>query len=95
MQKVSLRPASAFVNIEGNACAADVFVIRASDDRRAIGVIATHHGRSNAVGADSESRTLAIKKFSPSWRCRLIGARQSRFFGRIARPDSVAAFSSR
>jgi hypothetical protein len=64
MQKVQQRPTSAFVNIEGNACAADVFMIHAWDDRRAISVIATHRDRPKAACADSESQILAIKKFS-------------------------------
>jgi hypothetical protein len=63
MQKVQQRPASTFVNIEGNACAADVFVIHSHDDRCAIDVIATHRDRSKAACADSESQYLAIKKF--------------------------------
>jgi hypothetical protein len=41
MQKVPQRPTSAFVNIEGSACAADVSLIRADSDRRVLGVIAT------------------------------------------------------
>jgi hypothetical protein len=68
MQKVQQRPASAFVNIEGNACTADVFAIRVIDDRCASDVIATHRGRSKAVRADSESQILAMKIFSWSQR---------------------------
>jgi hypothetical protein len=94
MQKVQQRPTSAFVNIEGNACAADVFAIRACDDRCAIDVIATHRERPNAVGADSESQILAIKKFSRLRRLRLIRARQNRIFGRIAATDSQVGFSA-
>src|SRR5258707_10289808 len=93
MQKVQQRPASTFVNIEGNACAADVFAIHAHDDRCAVGVIATHRDGSKAASADSESQNLAIKKFSWSQRWRLIGARQNHFFGRIAGTDSQARFS--
>jgi hypothetical protein len=63
MQKVQQRPASTFVNIEGNACAADVFVIQSYDDRYAIDLIATHRDRPKAACADSESQYLAIKKF--------------------------------
>jgi hypothetical protein len=95
MQKLQQRPASAFVNIEGNACAADVFVIHAHDDRCAVDVIATHRDGSKAACADSESQNLAIKKFSRSQRWRLIGARQNRFFGRIAGTDSDTAYPSR
>jgi hypothetical protein len=42
MQKVPQRPTSAFVNIEGNACAADVSLIRADHDRCMFDVTATH-----------------------------------------------------
>ena len=94
MQKVQQRPASTFVNIAGNACAADVFTIHDRHHRRAIDVIATHSHRLKAACVDSESQTLAIKKFSWSQRWRLIGARQNRFFGRIAAADSLAAFPS-
>jgi len=90
---VQQRPASAFVNIEGNACATDVFAIHDRDDQCAIDVIATHQDRSKAAFADSESQILAMKKFSWSQRYRLIGARQNRFFGRIASGDSQARLS--
>src|SRR5450631_2056923 len=93
MQKVQQRPTSTFVNIEGNACATDVFAIHSFDDRCAIDVIATHRDRSKADRADSESQNLAMKIFSWSQRWRLIGARQNRFFGRIARTDSLGRFS--
>jgi len=93
MQKVSLRPTSAFVNIEGNACTTDVFAIHPHDDRCAIDVIATHPDGSKPVRADSESQNLAMKIFSWSQRYRLIGARQNRFFGRIASGDSQARLS--
>jgi hypothetical protein len=63
MRKVQQRPTSTFVNIEGNGCAADVFVIHAHDDRCAVDIIATHRDGSKAVCADSESQNLAIKKF--------------------------------
>jgi hypothetical protein len=61
------------------------------NDRRAVDVIATDRGRLKARFADSESRFLAIKKFScePAWR--RLGARQNRFFGRIAAADSRGA----
>jgi hypothetical protein len=94
MQKVQQRPASTFVNIEGNACAADVFEIHSRDARCKIDAVDTHRNRSKAVCADSESQALAIKKFSWSRRWRLIGARQNRFFGRIAGTDSQAGFST-
>jgi hypothetical protein len=94
MQKVSLRPTSAFVNIEGNACATGVFAIFVIGDRCAIDVIATHQRRSKAVRADSESQNLAMKLFSWSQRWRLIGARQNQFSGRIASRDSHPVFPS-
>jgi hypothetical protein len=52
--------------IAGNACAAVVFAIRASIDRRRADSFATHEWRLKAYCTDSESRTLAIKKFSCS-----------------------------
>jgi hypothetical protein len=42
MQKVPQRPTSAFVNIEGNACAADVSSIHDNNDRCVFDVVATH-----------------------------------------------------
>jgi hypothetical protein len=84
MQKVQQRPASAFVNIAGNACAAIVFAIHACCAQRATGVIATHRHRLKGAGVDSESRTLAIKKFLWLRRKRRVSARQNRIFGRIA-----------
>jgi len=93
MQKVQQRPTSAFVNIEGNASAVDVFAIHACDDRRAIDVISTHRDRPKPVYADSESQILAIKKFSWKQPWRLIGARQNRIFGRIAASDSLIPLS--
>jgi hypothetical protein len=93
MQKVQQRPTSVFVNIEENACAIDVFAIHARDGRCTIDVIATHRDRPKAVCVDSESQLLAIKKFSWSQRLRLIGARQNRFFGRIAATDSQGPLS--
>jgi hypothetical protein len=93
MRKVQQRPTSAFVNIAGNACAADVFAIHACDDRCAIDVIATHPDRPKSACADSESQTLAMKIFSWSQRWRLIGARQNGISGRIVATDSQAPLS--
>jgi hypothetical protein len=45
--------------------------------------------------ADSESRFLAIKKFSGVARHRLIGTRQNRIFQRIEITDSLAGFFAR
>jgi hypothetical protein len=92
MQKVQQRPASTFVNIEGNTIATDVFAIHACDDRYAIDVVATHRDRPKAACTDSESQILAIKKFSWTQPLRLIGARQNPIFGRIAASDSQAVF---
>jgi hypothetical protein len=72
------------VNIARNADAAGVSAIRAFNDRRAIGLTATHRGRLKARCTDSESRFLAMKKFSWLPASRLIAARQNRFFARIA-----------
>ena len=82
------------VNIAGSACAAGVFVISTFDDRRAFDVVATHRCRLKAHCADSESRFLAIKKFSCPRASRLIIARQNRIFARIAAADSQCDFSS-
>jgi hypothetical protein len=68
-----------------NACAAGVFVVIASRHQDAIDAIAPLHGPPKARCVDSESRFLAIKKFLRSAPLRLIDARQSRFFARIAR----------
>jgi len=55
---------TAIVNIIGSACAAGIFEIHARDARRAMDARATRRHRSKAHGVDSESRFLAIKKFS-------------------------------
>ncbi|WP_146686418.1 hypothetical protein [Bradyrhizobium canariense] len=82
----------AFVNIEGNACAAGVSLIRVSDDHRIVAAIATHRYRLKARCADSESPFLAMKKFSRFRPSRLIGAGPNRFFARIVTADSWARF---
>jgi hypothetical protein len=76
---------STTVNIEGNACAAGVFVACTFNDCCSIDVTTTHRRQVKARCTDSESRILAIKKFSCLPASRLIGARQNRIFGRIAR----------
>jgi hypothetical protein len=82
----SLRKRSAAtVDIAGNACAAGVFANGAFEDRLAADIIAQLEDRRKAGYVDSESRILAIKKFSCPPASRLIGARQNRFFARIAR----------
>jgi hypothetical protein len=83
MQMMRERPQLAITKITRSGCTAVVFAIHAFDDRPAADVITRHQNRSNARFADSESRFLAIKKFSCSPASRLIGARQNRFFERI------------
>jgi hypothetical protein len=92
MRKVRENAASTNVNIAANAIIKDVFAIHAGRRRCANWVAATHLGRSKSRCADSESRFLAINKFSrqPAWR--LIGARQNRIFERIAAADSQGHF---
>ena len=92
MQIVCENAASTNVNIAANAITAGVFVIHAWRRRSAIAVAATHLCWSIARCADSESRFLAIKKFSCPPASRLIGARQNRFFERIADTDSRRLF---
>jgi hypothetical protein len=75
-----------------NTCATRVFDKRAFDDGDAIYSKDADRSRPKTRRADSESRFLAIKKFSSSPASRLIGARQIRFFGRIAVADSCHAF---
>jgi hypothetical protein len=84
MQVVPENAPPSIVNISRNARTAGVSVIRAPNDRRAIGLMATHRDRLKARCADSESRFLAMKKFSWLPASRLIAARQNRFFARIA-----------
>jgi hypothetical protein len=80
------KPMPPIANIAESSCAAGIFVIRAMYDRYAFDVVATHRWRPKALCADSESRFLAIKKFSCPPASRLIGARQNRIFARIAAP---------
>jgi hypothetical protein len=72
-------------DVARNACFAGVFVVIASRHQEAIDSIAPPHGPPKAPCVDSESRFLAIKKFSRPAPLRLIDARQNRFFARIAR----------
>jgi hypothetical protein len=76
VQKVQQGPASSFVNIAGNARTAAISAIHIISGRHVINVIATHRRHPKAARADSESQTLAIKKFSRLGGPRLIGARQ-------------------
>jgi len=88
-------PTPPAVNIARSHCAAGIFVIHSLNECRAIEVIATDRGPPKACCADSESRFLAIKKFSWSTASRRIAVRQNRFFARIAAPDSQLRFWSR
>jgi hypothetical protein len=92
MRKRREKLAPAFVDIAGNACASGLSHTIASFNRRRTDVVAMLRRRQKARRADSESRVLAIKKFSCSPASRLIAARQNRFFGRIATADSRCAF---
>jgi hypothetical protein len=94
MRIVLEMPIAAIVNIEGNHCTAGVFAIHALHDQCAMDVVATHRVRLEGRFADSESRLLAINKFSCLPAPRLIAARQNRFFERIASADSRGDFSS-
>jgi hypothetical protein len=73
-------------------CAAIVSAIRASFDRHIADVIAALECRFKARRTDSESRILAIKKFSCPPASGLIAARQNQFFARIAESDSQRDF---
>jgi hypothetical protein len=84
MHRARENTSPAIINIEGNACAADVSVILSRIDRHVADVVAGLEWRLKTRFADSESRILAMKKFSCSPASRRIGARQNRFFARIA-----------
>ena len=82
-QTMRENPQLAIRDIARSDCTTAVFLIHAFDDRRGADVIALDQNRSNTRCTDSESRILAIKKFSCSPASWLIVARQSRFFERI------------
>jgi hypothetical protein len=86
---------SAIVNVARNTCAAVVSLIHTSHVQPTIDVVATRRYRQKASLADSESRFLAIKKFSCTTAWRLIAARQTRFFAGIAAADSGCNFPTR
>src|ERR1700723_295821 len=94
MRVVRENATSAIVNITRNTCAAVVSLIPTSLFRSPIDVVATRQRKQKAPRADSESRFLAIKKFSCTTAWRLIGARQTRFFAEIAGADSRVRFCS-
>jgi hypothetical protein len=83
MRKIRWRYRRHLREIAGNTCTAAVFVICDSDDRYAIEVAGHPKIRSDGARADSESRFLAIKKFSQAEPRRLISARQTPIFARI------------
>jgi|UPI00055C9830 hypothetical protein len=80
-------------NIARNACAAVLFVIRALNYRYVIDGIATDRQQLKADCADSESRFLAIKKFSWLRASGRIVDRQNGFLARIGATDSRRDFS--
>jgi len=82
-QTMRENPQLAIRDIARSDCTTAVFLIHAFDDRRGADVIAGRRSGSNTRCVDSESRILAIKKFSCSPASQLIVARQSRFFERI------------
>jgi hypothetical protein len=90
VQKVQQGPTSSFVNIAGNARTAAISAIHIISDGHAINVIATDRRHPKVARADSESQTLAIKKFC-AWGGRVSPAlAKNRIFGRIAATDSQA-----
>jgi hypothetical protein len=95
MRVVRENTMSAIVNVAGNTCAAVVSLIHTSCVHSTIDVVATRRYRQKASLADSESRFLAIKKFSCTTAWRLIVARQTRFFAEIAAADSGSDFPPR
>jgi hypothetical protein len=84
MRIVRENPTPANVKIAENACAADISWIRMLRAQHLACIVATHRAQPKALCADSESRILAMKKFSCAETSRLIGARQNRIFARIA-----------
>jgi hypothetical protein len=86
---------SSIVKIAESGCAASVSVLRIESERHVASIVATHLHQRKPRGADSESRILAIKKFSCAEPSRLIAARQNRFFARIAENRFAAAFCPR
>jgi len=89
------KPWAAIVDVAGSGCATVAFAIHAFNEWHAVEVIARRRTGSKAPCADSESRFLAIKKFSRSPASRLIVARQNRFFARIERGRFAGRFVAR
>ena len=88
-------PTRMMVRIAESACAAVVSTVGSLIYQHVAAVVATHEHLSEVRCADSESRILAMKKFSCPPASRLIAARQNRFFARIAATDSRHDFRSR
>jgi hypothetical protein len=84
MRIVRENPTSSNVKIAESTCAADVSLTQLQRAQHPVHIAATHRAQSKAPCADSESRFLAMKKFSCAETSRLIGARQNRIFARIA-----------
>jgi hypothetical protein len=84
--------APAIFKIAKSRCAAGIFFIYAFTGGCAVDVAASCQRELKARPADSESRFLAIKKFSCLAASRLISARQNRLFARIAAADSQCDF---
>jgi hypothetical protein len=84
--------ADAILEIAGNNCAAGISSIHLPSDRCTIDVVTAAQSWLKGGCADSESRFLAMKKFLRLAALRLIGARQNRFFARIATTDSATPF---
>jgi hypothetical protein len=92
MRKVREKSASTFVKVAGNACATGISLILTIDELHLHHATPTHHDASTARCADSESRFLAMKKFSCGSHRGRIAARQNQFFERIAAADSQRDF---
>jgi hypothetical protein len=84
---------SSIVKITESTCAAVVSVICIKSEQHVASIAATHLHQRKPLGVDSESRILAMKKFSCKEPSRLIAARQIRFFARIAKTDSRGRFA--
>jgi len=84
MQETQENATSAIVNDIESDCATGLFVVFMLYAYRPKRITATHPRQPYPRRADSESRFLAMKKFSWLKPSRLIDARQKRFFERIA-----------
>ena len=93
MRIVRANSTSAIVKITESGCAAGISALHIGNEQHPASINATRLHQRKALGVDSESRILAIKKFSCEERSRLIAARQIRFFARIAETDSQARFA--